>query len=178
MTSYKPHHQLVYHPEDSAYVVYELSPERIQELLATSVDVRYPIGITLTSFLAGYLDTGATRGRKQAYIATMCLGLFLFREGMQRELKIARTVERVVIEAEEGRYIQLSNIRGKQRLVEGLKGLSYSSHNSVERGVLNIQDPDNPKSWYELETSNALIYEKDLLEGILEGKYESLDSSD
>ena len=73
--------------------------------MATSVDVRYPIGITLTSFLAGYLDTGATRGRKQAYIATMCLGLFLFREGMQRELKIARTVERVVIEAEEGRQI-------------------------------------------------------------------------
>ena len=63
-------------------------------------------------------------------------------------------------------------------MVEGLKGLSYSSHNSAERGVLNIQDPDNPKSWYELETSNALIYEKDLLEGILEGKYESLDSSD
>ena len=29
MTSYKPQHQLVYHPEDSAYVVYELAPERI-----------------------------------------------------------------------------------------------------------------------------------------------------
>jgi hypothetical protein len=178
MTSYKPHHQLVYHPEDSAYVVYELSPERIQELLATSVDVRYPIGITLSSFLAGYLDTGATRGRKQAYIATMCLGLFLFREGMQRELKIARTVERVVIEAEEGRQIQLSNISGKQRLVEGLKGLTCSSNGSAERGVLNIKDPDNPKSWYELEKSNALIYEKDLLEGILEGRYESLDTRD
>ena len=65
--------------------------------------MRYPFGITLTSFLAAYLDTGATRGRKQAYIATMCLGLFLLREGMHRELKIARTVERVVIEAEEGR---------------------------------------------------------------------------
>ena len=29
MTSYKPHHQLTYHPEDSAFVVYELRPERI-----------------------------------------------------------------------------------------------------------------------------------------------------
>jgi len=97
---------------------------------------------------------------------------------MQRELKIARTVERVVIVAEEGRQIQICNIRGKQRLVDGLKGLTYSSNGSTERGVLNIQDPDNPKSWYELETSNAIIYEKDLLEGILGGKYESLDTSD
>ena len=164
MTSYKPQHQLVYHPEDSAFVIYELAPERIQELMATSVDVRYPIGITLTSFLAGYMDSGATRGRKQAYIATMCLGLFLFREGMQRELKIARTVERVVIEAEEGKQIQLSNIKGKQKIIDGLLGLKkYSSNGIGEKGVLNIQDPDNPKSWYELETSNAIIFEKDLL---------------
>jgi hypothetical protein len=109
----------------------------------------------------------------------MCLGLFLFREGMQRELKIARTVERVVIEAEEGRQVQLSNIKGKQWVVDGLQGFKrYSSNGSGEKGVFNIQDPDNPKSWYELETSNAIIFEKDLLEGILEGKYESLDTSD
>ena len=61
-------------------------------------------------------------------------------------------------------------------MVDGLK--RYSSNGSGERGVVNIQDRDNPKSWYELETSNAIIYEKDLLEGILDGKYESLDTSD
>jgi hypothetical protein len=64
-------------------------------------------------------------------------------------------------------------------MVDGLQGLKrFSSGGSGERGVVNIQDTDNLKSWYELETSNAIIFEKDLLEGLLEGKYESLDTSD
>jgi hypothetical protein len=62
-------------------------------------------------------------------------------------------VERVVIEAEEGRQVQLSNIKGKQWMVDGLQGFKrHSSNGSGERGVVNIQDIDNPKSWYELET--------------------------
>jgi hypothetical protein len=51
----------------------------------------------------------------------MCLGLFLFREGMQREFKIARTLERIEVEEEEGKQIKVVNIRGRERIFESIK---------------------------------------------------------
>ena len=164
--SYTPQHKLTYHPEEDAFVSYQLAPERMDELLSTSVDVRYPFAITFTSFLAGYLDSGATRGRKQIYIATMCLGLFLMREGMHRELKIATTVERVVVDATEGRQVKIANVRGKERLFENFKQVKPSQvpPPAGKSLALRIEDPENPrKMYYEIELGNAVICDQELL---------------
>ena len=111
----------------------------------------------------------------------MCLGLFLMREGMHRELKIATTVERVVVEAAEGRQVKIANIRGKEALFEGFSQVKQSQVPLPPGKSLSIriEDPENPKRmYYEIEMGNAVICEQELLYGMIEGKYDSIDISE
>ncbi len=128
----------------------------------------------MTSFLAGYLDRGATRSRKQAYIATMCLGIFLFREGMHRELKIARAVERVVVEAQEGIQVKLVTVKGREH-VSLLRDLRRAPGKS-EEGIVKVVDPENVKAWFELDQRNAVVNEREIIEGALDGKIAEIDT--
>jgi len=177
MSAYKPQH-LIYHPEEEAFVIYQLQPQRTEELLATSVDIRYPFGITFTSFLCGYLDREATAGRKRIYILTMCLGLFLLREGMRRELNLARSIERLVVEAEEGKQLKLVTVRGKQKVL-GFKDIQRWTGDAEKEGqaFIGIKDPENPKSWFEFDTEHAAVFKKALITVILDGKYDSLETN-
>ena len=88
------------------------------------------------------------------------MGLFLFREGMRTELTLARTVERLVVEAEEGRQAKLVTIRGKQKVL-GFSELQRWNGDigGQKKGVIAIKDPENPKSWYELDTEHAIVCE-------------------
>ena len=116
----------------------------MEYLQSTSVDVRYPLGITFCSFLSSYLDRDAPRGRKGVYLLTMCLGLVLFREGMQRELKLARTLEKVVIEGQDGAQVKVVNVKGRERLM-GIKHIKRHSGIKEEQGIISIIDKENPK---------------------------------
>ena len=124
----------------------------------------------------------------------MCLGLFLFREGMRRELNLVRTIERLVVEAEEGKKLKLVTVRGKQKIYGfseiqsmtppssevDMAGLYLRAKAMVSDrdGVISIKDPENPKSWYNLDTENAVVYEKALIEGVFSGSYDSVDTND
>jgi hypothetical protein len=33
-----------------------------------------------------------------------------------------------------------------------------------DQGIIAIEDPENGRSWYEIDTKNARIYEKELFE--------------
>ena len=109
----------------------------------------------------------------------MCLGLFLFREGMRRELTLARTVERLVVEAEEGRQAKLVTIRGTQKVLGFSEVQRWNGDiGGQKKGFIAIKDPENPKSWYEFDMEHAIVCEEGLIHGILEGKYDTLDTSE
>ena len=95
---FKPSKDLVFReldPEqgEKEYLIYKLDPQAKEEILASNIDIRIPLGVSIGSFVLKYIDPTQTGFRSFMYMGSLCVGLIFMQESMSRELQTMRTVD-------------------------------------------------------------------------------------